>query len=76
MSSPAQTPRGQIPRGADLTDDDLRLLVDDFYTVRNWAALTMHMGVPEQKEHLLQAARARLGRLPLITPQETGGKNG
>ena len=55
-----------IPRGADLTDDDLRLFVDDFYAVRNWAALRMKMGVPEMKEHLFQAMRARLGRRPLF----------
>lgn len=51
-----------IPRGADLTDDDLRQIVDDFYEVRNWAALKMRMGVPEMKEQLLQALRVRLGR--------------
>ena len=55
-----------ITRGADLTDDDLRLIVEDFYEVRNWAALRMRMGVPEMKEHLLQALRARLGRIPLV----------
>ncbi len=51
-----------IPRGADLTDADLRLIVEDFYVVRNWAALKMHMGVEPMKEHLFQALRARLGR--------------
>lgn len=51
-----------IPRGADLTDDDLRQIVDDFYEVRNWAALRMHMGVPEMKEHLFRALQVRLGR--------------
>ncbi len=56
----------QILRGADLTDDDLRQIVEDFYVVRNWAALKMRMGVPEMKEHLFQALRARLGRRPLI----------
>lgn len=25
-----------IPRGADLTEDDLKLIVDDFVVVRNW----------------------------------------
>lgn len=53
-----------IPRGADLTDEDLRLIVDDFYEVRNWCALKMRMGVPEMKEHLFQALRVRLGRRP------------
>lgn len=51
-----------IPRGADLTDDDLRLIVEDFYVVRNWAALKMRMGVAPMKEHLLQALQVRLGR--------------
>ncbi len=59
----------QIPRGADLTDDDLRLIVDDFIEVRNWAALKMHLGVPEQKEQLFQALRARLGRRELVEEQ-------
>lgn len=64
MTAPRQiTP---IPRGADLTDDDLRLIVEDFYTVRNWAALRMHMGVPEMKEQLFRALQARLGRRPLV----------
>ena len=51
-----------IPRGADLTDDDLRLIVEDFYVVRNWAALQMRMGVAPMKEHIFQALRVRLGR--------------
>ena len=51
-----------IPRGADLSDDDLRLFVDDFIVVRNWAALKMHMPVPEMKRHMFEALRVRLGR--------------
>lgn len=51
-----------IPRGADLTDADLRLIVEDFYVVRNWAALKMRMGVEPMKEHLFQALQVRLGR--------------
>lgn len=64
----------QIPRGADLTDDDLRLIVEDFYEVRNWAALRMRMGVAEMKEHLFQALRARLGRRPLVAPGKAQGE--
>lgn len=56
-----------IPRGADLTDDDLRHFVEDFYVTRNWAALKMHMRTPEAvKEQCFQALRARLGRRPLL----------
>jgi len=51
-----------ISRGADLTDADLRLIVEDFIVVRNWAALKMRMGVAPMKENLFQALRARLGR--------------
>lgn len=51
-----------IPRGRDLSDADLRLLVEDFIVVRNWAALQMRMGVPQMKRELLRALRARLGR--------------
>lgn len=58
-----------IPRGADLTDDDLRKIVDDFYEVRNWAALQMRMGVPEMKEQLFKALRARLGRQTLYSKE-------
>lgn len=51
-----------IPRGRDLTDEDLRQIVEDFYEVRNWAALKMHMPVPEMKEQLFKALQVRLGR--------------
>lgn len=51
-----------IPRGADLTDADLRLIVEDFYEVRNWAALRMHMKPPDVKEQLFRALQVRLGR--------------
>ena len=61
-----------IPRGADLTDDDLRLIVDDFYVVRNWAALAMHMGVEDLKEQLFRTIRARLGREPLAREGVSG----
>lgn len=53
-----------IPRGADLTDDDLRIFVEDFILVRNWSALSMRMPVPEMKEQLLRALQVRLGRRP------------
>ncbi len=56
----------QITRGADLTDEDLRVIVDDFYVVRNWAALRMHKGPSFIKEQCFQALRARLGRRPLV----------
>jgi hypothetical protein len=57
---------GVIQRGADLTDEDLRLIVDDFYATRNWAALRMRKGPEDVKEQCFQALRARLGRRPLI----------
>lgn len=56
-----------IPRGQDLTDEDLRLMVEDFYAVRNWAALQMHMGVPEMKEQLFRTLQVRLGRREPVT---------
>lgn len=58
-----------IPRGADLTDEDLRQIVEDFYEVRNWAALRMHMGVPELKEQLFRALQVRLGRREFSEPE-------
>jgi len=57
-----------INRGLDLTDDDLRLLVDDFYAVRNWAALQMRMGVEPMKEQLFRTLQVRLGRRPQTGP--------
>lgn len=61
MSNPVEKIES-IPRGADLTDDDLRLIVEDFYVVRNWAALQMRMGVAPMKDHLFRALQVRLGR--------------
>ena len=52
----------KIPRGADLTEDDLRLIVDDFYVVRNWVALSMKKGKEDVKEQCLAALKVRLGR--------------
>ena len=60
----------QIPRGADLTDEDLRLIVADFYVVRNWAALQAKMGPDGIKEQCFQALRARLGRRPLVVESQ------
>ena len=59
-----------IPRGSDLTDDDIHQIVEDFYMVRNWAALQMRMGVPEMKHQLREALRVRLGRKPQIIATE------
>lgn len=60
-----------IERGKDLTDDDLRQIVEDFYEVRNWAALRMRMGVPEMKEQLFRALEVRLGRRQQIMDRFT-----
>ena len=65
-----------IPRGADLTDEDLRVLVEDFYEVRNWAALRIHMGVPEMKEQLLRALQVRLGRREQAPDHSPGRDHG
>lgn len=68
MTIPKITP---IPRGQDLTDDDdLRQIVEDFYEVRNWAALKMRMGVPDMKRELLHALEVRLGRRAQVGPVE------
>ncbi len=57
-----------IQRGADLTDDDLRAIVDDFYVVRNWAALQAKMGPDGVKRECLRALECRLGRREQIGP--------
>jgi len=59
-----------IPRGSDLTEEDLRLIVEDFYVVRNWAALRMRKGPDVIKEQCYRALRARLGRQPLVISEE------
>ena len=55
-----------IPRGADLTDADLRLIVDDLYVTQNWAALHARMGKDAVKEQCYQSLRALLGGRPLV----------
>lgn len=51
-----------IPRGQDLTDADLRIIVEDFYEVRNWAALQAYQGADDLKEQLVRTLEVRLGR--------------
>ncbi len=71
-SIPTQPPkRGlrTIPRGADLTEADLRQIVDDFFEVIHWAR-SMRLKTLGQKEQLLQALEARLGRRPLVIEGE------
>ncbi len=55
-------PIDSIPRGADLTDDDLMLMVNDMYEVRNWAMLQMRMGPEGIKQECFKALQVRLGR--------------
>lgn len=70
MAEPIGKAPRVIPRGADLTEDDLRVLVEDFYVVRNWAALQMRMGPGGIKEQALRALRVRLGRAPFVEGAE------
>lgn len=51
-----------ISRGADLTDADLHVIANDFYEVRNWAALQARMGPDGIKDQVVKALRVRLGR--------------
>ncbi len=55
-----------IPRGQDLTDEDLRHIVQDLYDIRNWASLQVQLSVVEQKEQMFRALEVRLGRRPQI----------
>lgn len=51
-----------IPRGQDLTDEDLRHIVQDLYDIRNWASLQVQLSVVEQKEQMFRSLEVRLGR--------------
>jgi hypothetical protein len=55
----------QIPRGADLTDADLALIVEDVMTV-TWWCMRNRIKRPDQAEQVKRTIEARLGRRPLI----------
>lgn len=57
-----------ITRGADLTEEDLRHIVQDLYDIRNWASLQVQLSVVEQKEQMFRTLEVRLGRRPQIQP--------
>jgi hypothetical protein len=61
----------QIPRGADLTDEDIAVLADDAIAVCRW---TMRNAIRGEGQHtqVREALRARLGRRPIVLP--TGDK--
>lgn len=55
-----------IPRGKDLIEEDLRMIVQDLYEFRNWASLKVQLSVIEQKEQMFRTLEVRLGRRPQI----------
>ena len=59
-------PDEQIPRGADLTEEDLDVLADDAVTV-SWWCMRNRIKRPQQKAQVREALRARLGRRPLVS---------
>ena len=59
---------GQISRGADLTEEDIDLLAADAIVV-SWWCMRHRIKRPDQREQVRQALRARLGRRPLILPE-------
>lgn len=59
----------QIPRGADLTDDDLELLAEDACVV-SWWCMRNKIRRPDQRAQVREALRARLGRRPLVITEE------
>ena len=59
----------QIPRGADLTEEDIDTLAADAIVV-SWWCMRHRIKRPDQREEVKQALRARLGRRPLILPEE------
>lgn len=58
----------QIPRGADLTDEDLAILAEDARVVSLWSA-RHQLKKPAQIEQTKAAFEARLGRRPLVLPE-------
>ncbi|MEO1108241.1 MAG: hypothetical protein AAFX90_09995 [Pseudomonadota bacterium] len=55
----------QIPRGTDLTEDDIATLALDAIET-SWWCMRHRIKRPDQHEQVKQALRARLGRRPLI----------
>jgi hypothetical protein len=55
----------QIPRGADLTNEDLALIADDVMTV-TWWCMRNRIKRPDQAEQVKRTIEARLGRRPLV----------
>ena len=64
-----------IQRGQDLTDEDLRHIVQDLYDIRNWASLQVQLSVVEQKEQMFRALEVRLGRRPQILSNQPTREN-
>lgn len=54
-----------IPRGADLTAEDIALLADDAIAV-SWWCMRNRIKRPDQAEQVRRALEARLGRRPLV----------
>lgn len=59
----------QIPRGADLTDEDLHVLAGDAVETTLWA-MRNRIRRPEWTNQIRESLRARLGRRPLVTPDD------
>lgn len=57
-----------IPRGADLTEDDIRILAEDTIAV-SWWCMRNRVKRPQQAEQVRQALRVRLGRRAALTPE-------
>lgn len=55
----------QIPRGADLTEEDIALIAEDVCAV-TWWCMRMRIKRPDQAEQVKKAIEARLGRRPLV----------
>lgn len=70
MSEP-KADRGQISRGADLTDEDLETLANDARIVCLWC-MRNRIKRPEWNKQVREALRARLGRRPLVIAPRVG----
>lgn len=60
----------QIARGADLTEEDIDVLAQDAIET-SWWCMRNRVKRPDQHEQVKQALRARLGRRPLVLPDQS-----
>lgn len=59
----------QIPRGSDLTEDDIALLADDVVVVCAWC-MRNRLKRDRWAEQIRETLKARIGRRPLVVASD------